>query len=57
MCPGLTSKGGKLVDCGKDQVVAIMAEGKQHALAIGMTKMSTEARDICSAMLFKSKQS
>lgn len=42
MCPGLTSPGGKLVKCEKDQVVAIMAEGKQHALAIGITKMSTD---------------
>lgn len=42
MCPGLTSPGGKMVDCGKDQVVAIMAEGKQHALAIGITKMTTD---------------
>lgn len=42
MCPGLTSPGGKMIDCGKDQVVAIMAEGKQHALAIGITKMTTD---------------
>jgi malignant T-cell-amplified sequence len=42
MSPGLTSKGGKLVKCNKDKIVAIMAEGKQHALAIGITKMSTD---------------
>ena len=42
MCPGLTSKGGKMVEAGTDQVVAIMAEGKQHALAIGITKMTTD---------------
>lgn len=42
MCPGLTSKGGKMTDAGADQVVAIMAEGKQHALAIGITKMTTD---------------
>ena len=42
MCPGLTSKGGKLTKCDKEKVVAIMAEGKQHALAIGITKMSSD---------------
>ncbi|KRX87344.1 Malignant T-cell-amplified sequence 1 [Trichinella pseudospiralis] len=35
MCPGLTSKGAKLTpDIEKKSVVAIMAEGKQHAMAI-----------------------
>lgn len=42
MCPGLTSPGAKLLDVPKDTVVAIMAEGKEHALCIGLTKMSTE---------------
>jgi malignant T-cell-amplified sequence len=42
MSPGLTSPGGKMTPCEKDQIVAIMAEGKQHCLAIGQTKMSTE---------------
>jgi len=42
MCPGLTSKGGDLsVQVDKNTPVAVMAEGKQHALAIGMTVMST----------------
>ncbi|KAJ3235958.1 hypothetical protein HDU78_002578 [Chytriomyces hyalinus] len=43
MCPGLTSKGGKL-DPGvpAQSPVAIYAEGKEHALAIGFTKMSTD---------------
>jgi PUA domain protein len=42
MCPGFTSKGGAIPQpVGKDQPVAIYAEGKQHALAIGITKMST----------------
>jgi PUA domain protein len=41
MAPGLTSPGGKMTACDKNQVVVIMAEGKQHALAIGQTKMST----------------
>ncbi|GAQ85203.1 pseudouridine synthase and archaeosine transglycosylase (PUA) domain-containing protein [Klebsormidium nitens] len=42
MCPGLTSKGGALEDeVDAEQPVAIHAEGKELALAIGMTKMST----------------
>ncbi|PKA52729.1 hypothetical protein AXF42_Ash001710 [Apostasia shenzhenica] len=45
MCPGLTSPGGALdEDVREETPVAIMAEGKQHALAIGFTKMS--AKDI-----------
>uniref|UniRef100_A0A2P2JYN7 Pseudouridine synthase and archaeosine transglycosylase domain-containing family protein n=1 Tax=Rhizophora mucronata TaxID=61149 RepID=A0A2P2JYN7_RHIMU len=45
MCPGLTSPGGALDDeVEAESPVAIMAEGKQHALAIGLTKMS--AKDI-----------
>ncbi|KAG0466680.1 hypothetical protein HPP92_018260 [Vanilla planifolia] len=45
MCPGLTSPGGVLDDDVQEETpVAIMAEGKQHALAIGFTKMS--AKDI-----------
>ncbi|CAM8914706.1 unnamed protein product [Rhodiola kirilowii] len=45
MCPGLTSPGGHLEDeVGAESPVAIMAEGKQHALAIGFTKLS--AKDI-----------
>lgn len=43
MCPGLTSKGARMdVDLPTESVVAIMAEGKEHALAIGLLKMSTE---------------
>ncbi|MFH4982752.1 hypothetical protein AB6A40_009461 [Gnathostoma spinigerum] len=43
MCPGLTSPGAKMTDgVAKDTVVAVMAEGKQHALGIGLMKMSTE---------------
>lgn len=42
MSPGLTSPGGKMTPCDKEKVVAIMAEGKMNALAIGVTKMSTE---------------
>ncbi|KAL6518252.1 Malignant T-cell-amplified sequence 1-B [Orobanche minor] len=43
MCPGLTSPGGVLDDeVEAETPVAIMAEGKQHALAIGFTKMSAK---------------
>ncbi|OMJ24378.1 Translation machinery-associated protein 20 [Smittium culicis] len=44
MCPGLTSPGAWLpeenIPAGK--IVAVMAEGKEHSLAIGVTKMSTD---------------
>lgn len=42
MCPGLTSPGARMMPVDKGTVVAIMAEGKQHALAIGVTTLSTE---------------
>ncbi|KAL1128943.1 hypothetical protein AAG570_013477 [Ranatra chinensis] len=42
MCPGLTSPGAKMTEAPKGTVVAVMAEGKQHALAVGITSMSTE---------------
>lgn len=42
MCPGLTSPGGKMDEVEANQVVAIMAEGKEHAMGIGFTKMSTQ---------------
>jgi PUA domain protein len=43
MCPGMTSPGAKLPaeNIPKDTVVAIYAEGKEHALAVGLTNMST----------------
>lgn len=43
MAPGMTSAGGMLpdsLDTGK--VVVILAEGKEHAVAVGVTKMSAE---------------
>lgn len=41
MCPGLTSPGGRVPeDIESEQVVTIMAEDKEHALAIGLTKLS-----------------
>ncbi|XP_055390165.1 malignant T-cell-amplified sequence 1 homolog [Condylostylus longicornis] len=42
MCPGLTSPGACMTPVDKGTVVAIMAEGKEHALAIGITALSTE---------------
>jgi len=43
MAPGLTSKGGDLsVDVESEKFVAVMAEGKEEAVAIGQTKMSTK---------------
>ncbi|KAL5012662.1 hypothetical protein ScPMuIL_011213 [Solemya velum] len=42
MCPGLTSPGAKMTNLGKNRIVAVMAEGKHHALAVGLTKLSSE---------------
>ncbi|KAJ2065130.1 translation machinery-associated protein 20 [Coemansia sp. S146] len=44
MCPGLTSPGAHLPEenIPEGAIVAVMAEGKEHALAIGLTKMSTD---------------
>jgi PUA domain protein len=42
MCPGLTSKGAIMTpDLPADSVVTVIAEGKQHALSVGVLKMST----------------
>lgn len=42
MCPGFTSKGGSIPEeLEANTAVAIYAEGKTHAMAIGVTKMST----------------
>eukprot|EP00697_Spironema_sp_BW2_P008270 gnl/Spiro4/22814_TR11244_c0_g1_i1.p2 gnl/Spiro4/22814_TR11244_c0_g1~~gnl/Spiro4/22814_TR11244_c0_g1_i1.p2 ORF type:complete len:205 (+),score=29.92 gnl/Spiro4/22814_TR11244_c0_g1_i1:47-616(+) len=41
MCPGLTSPGGRMQDVPVGAVVAVMAEGKQHAMAVGHMRMST----------------
>lgn len=41
MCPGLTSAGGRIrPELKEGAVVAVMAEGKEHALGIGILKMS-----------------
>ncbi|XP_075851687.1 malignant T-cell-amplified sequence 1-like [Microcebus murinus] len=42
MCPGLTSPGAKLDPAAVDTIVAAMAEGTQHALCVGVMKMSAE---------------
>ena len=42
MCPGLTSPGAKMSDVPQGQIVAIMAEGKKHAMGVGFTVMSTQ---------------
>lgn len=43
MCPGLTSAGAKLEeDLEKDALVAVYAEGKENALAVGKLTMSTK---------------
>jgi PUA domain protein len=43
MAPGLTSAGAKMdTDLPENVIVAIMAEGKEHSLCVGMTKMSTD---------------
>lgn len=46
MCPGLTSAGGYLPpaehEIPADALVAVHAEGKEHAVAVGITKLSTE---------------
>ena len=43
MCPGLTSEGGSIdEDAEEGEVVAIMAEGKKNAMAIGRMVMTPE---------------
>ena len=42
MCPGLTHPNARMTPVEKDVIVAIMAEGKDHILAIGKTSMSTD---------------
>lgn len=46
MCPGMTSKGGYLPPAESElpagSPVALHAEGKEHAVGIGILKLSTE---------------
>ncbi|XP_063902446.1 malignant T-cell-amplified sequence 1 homolog [Zophobas morio] len=41
MCPGLTSSGACLSDAQVGDIVSIYAEGKEHALAVGIMLMPT----------------
>eukprot|EP00483_Globobulimina_turgida_P013249 UN13273 len=41
-CVGLTSPGGRMVDVEENTIVAIFAENKQYACAIGLTTRSTQ---------------
>mmetsp|Transcript_15203 Transcript_15203/g.45845 ORF Transcript_15203/g.45845 Transcript_15203/m.45845 type:complete len:184 (+) Transcript_15203:254-805(+) len=42
MCPGLTSPGADMpVEVPAEAPIAIYGEGRQHAMAVGVTKMST----------------
>jgi PUA domain protein len=41
-CKGLTSPGARMDEVPEGQICAIMAEGKEHAVAIGITKMSSQ---------------
>ena len=42
MCPGLTHPNARMTAVDEGTVVAIFAEGKENALAIGKTSMSTK---------------
>ncbi|TPX32144.1 hypothetical protein SmJEL517_g04675 [Synchytrium microbalum] len=43
MCPGLTSKGARLdMSAPENTPVAVYAEGKEYAVGVGITKMSTD---------------
>lgn len=42
MCQGLTSAGGRLVDAEKGDIVVLNAEGKQHAMAVGVLEKSSQ---------------
>lgn len=46
MCPGLTSAGGYLPPADQalaaETPVALLAEGKEHAVGVGITKMGSE---------------
>mmetsp|Transcript_22843 Transcript_22843/g.58133 ORF Transcript_22843/g.58133 Transcript_22843/m.58133 type:complete len:182 (-) Transcript_22843:255-800(-) len=43
MCPGITSAGGAILDEGEEgDVMIIMAEGMEHAMAVGVLTMSTK---------------
>eukprot|EP00927_Polykrikos_kofoidii_P067483 TRINITY_DN62973_c0_g1_i1.p1 TRINITY_DN62973_c0_g1~~TRINITY_DN62973_c0_g1_i1.p1 ORF type:complete len:181 (+),score=29.53 TRINITY_DN62973_c0_g1_i1:118-660(+) len=43
MCPGLTSKGGRMEDCPEGGCVQVTAEGTVHACAVGVLTMSSDS--------------
>jgi PUA domain protein len=43
MCPGLTSQGGHVIPgIKKDAAVAVMVDGKEHAICVGQLYMSSD---------------
>jgi PUA domain protein len=57
MCPGLTSKGGRVTD-GIDEgdAVALFIEGKRHAVAVGIALMSADdIRDVNKGPCFENE--
>lgn len=42
MCRGLTSKGARMDDVKENAAVAIMVEGKETAIAMGLTLLSAQ---------------
>ncbi len=42
MAPGLLSSHAHMDECENDRVVALYAEGKKHAVGIGLMLMSVE---------------
>ncbi|CAG9467107.1 unnamed protein product [Pedinophyceae sp. YPF-701] len=42
MCPGLTHPDASMADVDEHEPVAVYAAGKQHALAVGFTQMSSQ---------------
>ena len=42
MAPGLTSPGGNMDEVKEGQIVAVMAEGKRHAMGLGRMIMSSD---------------
>lgn len=55
MCRGLTSPGAKLdMSVDKDKIVAIMVEGKEDAIGVGLTKMSAKEMYVVEYLSLKS---
>lgn len=55
MCPGLTSPGASMEDVPANTIVAVMVEGKEHALGVGLTKLSTEEMYVSNIFLLDSR--